>query len=124
MDGIPLMHPLTNFDSAKSDDGEGFVNDVPLNDQDGGNLEKTPQNGDKDLMANQIILIEKQNGRLIKLMSQLPRAPMPSVVEHRDGYAASPFVEMILKASLPKKLNLPILIATYDESTDPTKHIA
>lgn len=74
-------------------------------------------------MAKKIALIEKRNRPLMTLISQLLGAPTPSVIEHRDGYATSPFVENMSKASLSKKLNLPILTVTYDESTDPTEHV-
>lgn len=53
-------------------------------------------------------MIEKQNHQIMCLLSQLPGAPNSSVVKHRDGYATSPFVEEIAKATLSKKLNLPI----------------
>lgn len=124
VEDIPIMHPFTNFDSTELDDDEDFANDVSLNNHDGGKLEKTLENRDGDPMAKRLILIEKQNWCLMKLMSQLPVAPTPSIVEHPDGYAASPFVEVISKTLLPKKLNLPVLTATYDASTDPVEYVA
>lgn len=61
---------------------------------------------------------------MLKLLSQLLRAPSPSIIEHQDGYAESPFIENISKASLPKKLSLPVLTATYYVLIEPTEHVA
>lgn len=120
---IPDMHTLTDSESTESDDDEGFLDGDPSNDQDGGNLENIPVN-EEDPMGKRMTKIEKQNQRMMKLLSQPPRAPSPTVIEHRGGYIASSFVEKVSKVSLPKKLNLSILTAVYDESTNPTQHVA
>ena len=96
-----------------------FEEEDPQND-----AEKSLGDGEADPMAKRMILIERQNRRVMKLMSQLPRAPTPSIIEHPDGYAESPFMERISKVVLPKKLNFPVLIAIYDGSTDPGEHVA
>lgn len=54
---------------------------------------------------------------------RIPGASTPCIIEHRDGYVVSPFVKEIVKAALPKKLNLPILTTTYDVSTDSMEHV-
>lgn len=48
------------------------------------------------------------------MLSQFPGALTPSIMDNRDIFAVSPFVEKIAKAKLPEKLNLPTLTATYD----------
>lgn len=72
-------------------------------------------------MAKLMALIEKQNRRMMRLLSQLLGRQQASSSIETD--AASPFVGKISKASLPKKLNLPILTATYDGLTDPIEYV-
>lgn len=59
-------------------------------------------------------MIDKQIRWIMKLLSQFPGALTPSIMDNRDIFAVSPFVEKIAKAKLPEKLNLPTLTATYD----------
>lgn len=65
-------------------------------------------------MAKRMVKIKKQNKRMMKVPSQLLGDQTSSIVEHKNGYAASPFVEKIIKDMLSRSLTLLILTATYD----------
>lgn len=106
---------LADEESSESEDLE---DDAEL--KDGGTPEDDPPK-EGDIMAKRMVMIEKRNRQMMWLFSQLLGGPTPCIVEHREGYAASLFVEEIAKAALPKKLNLPILTSTYDKSTDTTE---
>ena len=97
MDDIPFMQNYTDSDSVESEDEAEFKEEDPLND-----AKKTYGDGEVDPMSKRMILIERYNRRLMKLMSQFPGAPTLSIVEHPDGYVESLFVEKISKVGSPK----------------------
>ena len=70
---IPFMQNYSNSESAESEEDVEFKEDEPLKD-----AEKNSGDGEADPMAKRMILIERQNRSLMKLMSQLPGAPTPS----------------------------------------------
>ncbi|XP_057248019.1 uncharacterized protein LOC125492543 [Beta vulgaris subsp. vulgaris] len=119
LNDIPYMRDFSESDENEPENDGEPEDKEPLN-----NEENDQGKGEANLMAKHMIQIEKQNRRLMKLMSQVPGPPTPSIVEHPDGYAESPFIERIVRAVLPKKLNLPTLAANYDGSTDPGEHVA
>ncbi|KMS98397.1 hypothetical protein BVRB_4g092760 [Beta vulgaris subsp. vulgaris] len=110
---------MGNLSESDDKDDEEPEDEEPLN-----NEENDQGEGEANLMTKRMAQIEKQNKRLMNLMSQLPGAPTPGIVEHPDGYAKSPFVDRISRVVLPKNLNLSTLAATYDGSTDPGEHVA
>ncbi|XP_057251750.1 uncharacterized protein LOC130591832 [Beta vulgaris subsp. vulgaris] len=93
LNDIPYMGNLSESDDEEPENDKEPEDEEPLN-----NEENDQGGGEANLMKKRLTQIEKQNKRLMKLMSQLPGAPTPGIVEHPDGYAESPFVDRISRA--------------------------
>ncbi|XP_021753778.1 uncharacterized protein LOC110719183 [Chenopodium quinoa] len=88
------------------------------------NAEHTDEEDDEaNPTAQRLNQIEAHNAKLLRLLKRLPRAPVQTVTEEPEGFAASPFVDKIAMADIPRRLSIPPPAKLYDGSTCPLEHV-
>lgn len=112
IEDISFMQSLSDSEIKKLEDKENVSDAEGEGEKDRVTPEYVPLY-EGDLMAKHMAMIEKHNHRMMRVLSQHPRTPTPSIVGHRERYTTTLLVEKIVKASLSKKLNLLILTTTY-----------